>query len=121
MEVIPNYWEWKTPITAKKKVLAFEPYYGPRQTRTFGLGDPQHDWELGNNDSSYENFIEIKEFWNEHYPGVDFYLYDPPLDETRVYQIDSDMAESYNHADSFAWSFRIKESFPYTVISGPPP
>jgi hypothetical protein len=119
--VIPNFWTWKTPITAAKSVLVFRPYYGPVQTRTFGIGELQHAWELSNDDSSYADFNTIKTFWNTNYPGIDFYLYDPQLNETRLYQIDSDFAESYNHQDSFSWGFRIRETFPYTKLVGPPP
>lgn len=121
MDVIPNFWEWKTPITARKNVLKFKPYAGPSQTRTFGTSQPFHDWELGNGDSSFENFQTIKAFWNTHHPTPSFYLYDPVLDETRTYEIDSDFAETYNHQDSYSWSFRISELYPYTRIAGPPP
>lgn len=121
MDVIPNFWVWKTPITAKKDVLVFTPIFGPSQTRSFGDGNPHHDWELGNDDSDHDDFLEIKEFWDNHYPGVQFYMYDPQLNETRTYEIDSDFSEHYNHADSYSWSFRIKECYPFAVITGTPP
>jgi hypothetical protein len=121
MDVIPNTWEMKTPIEAKKSVLIFRPYFGPTQTRSFGAGDPSHDWELGSSDSARDDYIEIKHFWDDHFPGIQFYLYDVELDETRVYEIISDFSGHYNTPDSYAWSFRISECYPFTVIAGSPP
>lgn len=121
MDTIPNFWVWKTPITASKAVLMFTPYWGPTQSRSFGDGSPSHNWELGNDDCSHEDFNTIKTFWATHYPGIQFYLYDPQLNESRIYEIDSDFGEHYNDGDSYSWSFRIKEAYPYTRIAGAPP
>jgi hypothetical protein len=120
LDTIPNFWTYKDPINAKKAALIFTPIWGPTQTRSFGDGSAQHDWELSNDDSSHEDFLTIKAFWVAKYPGVQFYLYDVQLNETRVYEIDSDFSEHYNHQDSYAWSFRIKECHPFAVIVGPP-
>lgn len=120
MATIPNYWVWKTPIVAQKDVGRFKPYSGPSQTRGFGNGNPCHKWELGNDDSDHDEFAEIKTFWDDNYPGVEFDLYDPQLDESRVYEITSNFTEHYNHADSYAWSFTIEEVFPYTATAGEP-
>lgn len=115
--IIPNYWTWKTPIVAKKEVLTFKPIYGPTQTRGFGDSPAMHDWELGNDDSSFENFQEIKAFWNWHHPGLQFDMIDPVQVERRRYEVDSDYGFQYNHADSYQWSFRIREAWPFHVIA----
>lgn len=121
MEILPNYWTYKSPIEAKKDVLKFRPYSGPNQTRSLSGEDEYHEWEIGNDDSDHDNFLALKAFWRVHYPGVQFYLHDVQLDETRVYEIDSNLSEHYNHQDSYSWKMRISEAFPYTVISGAPP
>jgi hypothetical protein len=121
MEVLPNYWEYKSPAEARKDVSVFTPYWGPDQTRGYGDGSPRHHWELGNADSAREDAIEMKAFWGEHFPGIQFYMYDPEVDETRVYTFDSNYGFHYNPGDSHAWSVRIKEAWPYTRIAGTPP
>lgn len=120
-DTIPNTWDYKRPITAHKDVLVFQPYFGPRQTRTFGDGSEQHSWEIGNDDTDRTDFIAMKTFWNTHFPGVPVYLYDPQLDEHRTYEIDSDMNISYAAGESYAWSYKIREVYPYTAVAGPPP
>jgi hypothetical protein len=120
-DTIPNTWDYKKQITAAKKVLVFEPYSGPRQTRTFGDGTPIHSWEIGNEDSDRADFIAIKQFWDDHYPGIPFYLYDPQVDEYRTFEIDSDFAQTYAQGESYSWGFRIKEVFPYLAVVGTPP
>jgi len=115
--ILPNYWDYKNPVHAKKNVLIWRPIHGPSQSRGFGDNKPIHDWELGNDDSSYENYLEMKAFWDYHYPGKLFDMIDPVLLERRVYEIDSDFDSLYNHQDSYAWSMRIKEAYPYAVIA----
>lgn len=118
---IPNYWTYQNPIEATKDTLRFTPYFGPEQTRGFGDGGAHHNWEIGDDDSDHDNFVTIKSFWETNFPGVHFYLYDPQLDETRTYEIDSTLTFHYNHQDSYSWKMKIKEVYPYTKISGPPP
>lgn len=120
-DTIPNTWDYKRPITAHKSVLVFNPYFGPRQTRTFGNGNPEHAWEIGNDDTDRTDFIAQKTFWNSHFPGIPVYLYDPQIDEYRTYEIDSDFNYSYSPGDSYSWSYKIKEVYPYTANPGPPP
>lgn len=115
--VIPNYWIWKTAIHAKKPILIFRPIFGPSQSRGFGDNSAVHDWELVNDDCSYEHFIEMRSFWDYHYPGKQFDLIDPVLNERRTYEADSDLDFSYNHADSFTWGARIKEAYPYALVA----
>jgi hypothetical protein len=114
--IIPNFWRWQNPIHAQKDVLIFKPIFGPTQSRGFGNSSPIHAWELSNDDSSYDNFIELQAFWNYHHPGRQFDLIDPNMPERRTYETDSDMDYSYNHADSVTWAMRIKESYPYTAV-----
>lgn len=115
--ILPNYWTFKDPVHAKKEVQIWRPISGPSQSRSFG--DPTkaiHDWELSDDDSSYENFLEMKAFWLYHYPGRQFDMVDPVLLERRTYEFDSDFDSMYNHQDSYTWSVRIKEAYPYAVI-----
>lgn len=114
--VIPNYWEYRNPVEAVKKKLEFEPVWGPTQHRTFGSPNSQHKWELGADDSSYEEFFEIKPFWDWHDPGKNFLLWDPISNETRRYETDSNFGFIYKEGDSFSWKFRIKEVWPYAII-----
>ena len=114
MDIIPNFWTYKNPISAKKSVLMFIPMFGPTQTRSVGDGSPVHNWELSNDDLSHEDFLAIYAFWNSHYPGVSIELHDPQLSVKRVYQIDSDFNFHYNGADSYSVNFRIQEVYPYT-------
>lgn len=116
MALIPNYWQLKTPIKAHKDVLIWRPYAGPTQTRTFGSGAAQHEYELGNDDSEIDQFEELREFWDDHYPGVSFELNDPVTQETRAYEFDSDLSFNYNENGGVAWKVLIKEIFPYVVI-----
>lgn len=113
--IIPNYWARKTPITAKKEVQIFRPKYGPSQSRGVGLGELIHEWELGNEDSIEERFIELKAFYDYHHPGIQFDMVDPFLQERRTYVVDSDIAYNYNDRGGVSWSFRIKEEYPYVV------
>lgn len=116
MALIPNYWEFKTPIKAHKDVLVWRPYAGPTQTRTFGAGAVQHEYELGNSDDEEDQFFEIKTFWIDRYPGVSFELYDPISDETRSFEFDSDLSFHYNENGGVAWKVLIKEVYPYAII-----
>lgn len=116
MDRISNFWEWKNPVTAKKTVLVFQPISGPSQSRSFGDNVPIHEWELGAADSSHEEFTEVKAFWDSHYPGDTFELFDPQSEEIRIFEFDSDFSLHYNDADSYSWSVRIREVFPYEVI-----
>lgn len=121
MDTIPNYWEWKNPVEAKKDVRVFRPYYGPSQTRGFGNSSAIHEWELGADDSDFDDFTEMKEFWNSHYPGIPVILFDPVLIEARVYEINSDFSALYNPGgNSFSWKFRIREAYPYETVEIPP-
>lgn len=113
MAVLPNYWSWKNPVIMKKDVLIFKPISGPKQTRT--LSPSAHNWELGNEDTSYERFLEMEAFWDAHHPGKKFAMIDPVKNERRTYQTDSDYNGHYNSADSFSWSGRIEEAWPYVV------
>lgn len=115
--VIPNFWTWRNPIHAKKDVLIFKPVYGPTQTRGFGDSSPIHDWELGNEDSEIDNFLELKAFWDWHHPGRPFDLVDPVLEERRTYESDSDLNYHYNDSGGVSWSMRIKEAYPYAVVA----
>lgn len=117
MDTIPNYWAYKAPIEAEKDVLIFRPIYGPSQTRGFGDGSPIHKWEIGNDDSDQTNFLAIKAFWVAKYPGVAFILNDVVIGEKRAYEFDSNLAYQYNPGgESYSWSVRIKEVYPYVVI-----
>lgn len=120
LNVLPQLWTWKAPITIDKDVLVFKPYYGPSQTRSFGPGDSFHSWEIGDDDADELSYNTMLQFWENHYPGVEFFMYDPQLDETRTYEIDSGFGAMYNHSVSYSWKFRIKESYPYTVTPGAP-
>ena len=112
--LFPAYWQYRIPIKATKPVLAFKPTYGPTQTRTYGPGALQLDWELGNDDNSWAEFMEVRDFWAYHYPGKVFDLIDPLIPERRSYEFDSDLSYQYNPSgDSFAWSVRIREAYPY--------
>jgi hypothetical protein len=115
--IIPNFWKWQNPVHATKDVLIFKPIFGPTQTRGFGDGSPILGWELSNDDSSYDNFIELKAFWDYHHPGRQFDMIDPNIPERRTYETDSDLDYSYNHADSVTWAMRIKESYPYALVT----
>lgn len=115
--VIPNYWEYQNPLEAVKKKLEFEPIAGPTQHRIFGgNSNPQHRWELGANDSSFDERNEMKAFWDWHDPGKLFLMWDPVINETRRYETDSNWSELYKPGDSFSWKFRIKEVWPYAII-----
>lgn len=114
--LLPVLWSMGNPITAHKEILYWRPTEGPSQSRTFGSGKHIRDWELSNDDNSYLEFLEIKDFHLFHFPGMVFDLYDPILEERRTYEIDSDMNYHYNTADSYAWSFRIKEAYPYALV-----
>jgi hypothetical protein len=114
--VLPNYWEFQNPIEAVKKKLEFEPIAGPTQHRTFGSPAPQHKWELGADDSSYDERNAMKAFWDWHDPGVQFLMFDPVLSETRRYETDSNWSELYKPGDSYSWKFRIKEVWPYAIV-----
>jgi len=113
--ILPNYWQWQVQITEEKDVQIFTPIAGPEQTRSYGNGKPRHVWDLGDDDSSYENAQEIRAFWDYHYPGKLFDMIDPSVGERRTYTIASNLGWKENHADSYNWAMRIKEAYPYTV------
>lgn len=114
--IIPNFWNFRNPMHITKPVLIFEPIDGPAQTRGFGDGAMRHAWELSNDDSSYENYLEIREFWDYHHPHLPFDMIDPMVPERRTYKTDSDFDPTYVHGDSCQWAFRIKEAWPYAAV-----
>jgi hypothetical protein len=116
--LVPTYWKFNNPIHAKKPgVQVFRPIYGPTQTRSSGLGEHVHDWELSNPDSDLEEFEELKAWHLFHYPGKLVDLINPSgtVNERRTYLIDSDLDYEYNQRGGVSWSFRIKEEYPYVV------
>lgn len=115
--IVPNYWDLKSPVTAKKSVQVFKPKYGPTQTRSFGGGEARLAWELKNDDSDLERGQEMKAFWDWHHPGKEFDLFDPVPWERRRYIIDSDLAYFYETTGGMSWGFRIEEAFPYALIN----
>lgn len=114
--VIPNYWEYRNSLEVVKEKLEFKPKTGPTQHRTFGNNLPQHRWELGADDSSYDEYLEMKAFWDWHDPGKPFLMWDPVVNETRRYETDSNWSGLYKEGDSFSWKFRIKEVWPYALV-----
>lgn len=114
--VIPNYWDYQNPIEAIKKKLQFEPIAGPTQNRSFGSPASQHRWELGSDDNSREQYLEMKAFWDWHDPGKQFLMWDPQAEETRRYETDSNWSGLYKVGESYSWKFRIKEVWPYAII-----
>jgi hypothetical protein len=114
--LLPPYWAWRQPVAAEKAALIFRPIYGPSQSRSFGDNSHIRNWELSNDDSSFENWQEIVAFHLWHFPGILFDMVDPVIPERRRYEIDSNLNFHYNHADSYAWSFRIKEAYPFALI-----
>lgn len=119
VDTIPNYWEWKNQITSKKEnARIFIPQFGSSITSLAeGFANPGLSWEIGNEDSSYENFIVIRDFFRSH-RQFQFYLHDPQLLETRLYEmeINTKFEFHYNHADSFSWKFSIRECYPFELI-----
>lgn len=115
--VVPNYWEFQNPIEVTKKKLEFEPVEGPTQHRVFGSQNPRYHWELGADDSDQPQYFEMRDFWNYHDPGRQFLMWDPVISEIRRYETDSDYSAIYKQGDGYSWKFRIKEVWPYAIIT----
>lgn len=105
---MPRLWEFRRPVTIKKRVRVFEPKDGPRQSRTDQ--GKKETWELGNNDSFYEDYLEVEAFWDAHYPGKTFVLYDTTLEREITCYFDSDLKREANSDLAVAWSVVVKEA-----------
>lgn len=106
--VMPTLWEFRRPVTAKKRVRVFEPKDGPRQSRTDQ--GKKETWELGNGDGFYDDYLEVEAFWDAHYPGKTFILYDTTLEREITCYFDSDLKREANSDLSVAWSVVVKEA-----------
>jgi hypothetical protein len=113
---VPNYWEFANQLDVIKKLLEFEPLDGPTQHRIFTSAS-QHKWELGADDSSQTEYLEMRAFWEYHHPGKQFLLWDPVINEIRRYETDSDWSGVYKPGDSYSWKFKIKEVWNYAIVT----
>jgi hypothetical protein len=113
--VLPTFWEWKTPIEAKKKTLTFEAVDGPDQTRT--LSGTREFYKLGADDSSYAEGVEMKAFQEAHHPVKKFWLLDPVQRRKAKFNTDSTFSFAYNDQDSWQWNFSVKQAWPYTWVT----
>jgi hypothetical protein len=105
---MPPLWEFRRPVTVRKRVRVFEPKDGPRQSRTDQ--GKKETGELANNDGFWEDYLEVEAFWDAHYPGKTFVLGDTTLEREITCYFDSDLKREASSDVSVAWSVVVKEA-----------
>jgi hypothetical protein len=105
---MPRLWEFRRPVTVKKRVRVFDPKDGPRQSRTDQ--GKKETWELGNDGGFWDDYLEVEAFWDAHYPGRTFVLGDTTLEREITCYFDSDLKREAGSDVAVAWSVVVKEA-----------
>lgn len=112
--LLPNYWAWKTPVTAERDMLIFRPQAGPSQSRT--LSGRYMVYQLGNDQLPEDEFYLLLNFHTFHHNGLkQFWLDDPTLQRKVLFESDSKLQFSPITAGFFSFNWQIREAWPYTV------
>jgi hypothetical protein len=88
-----------------KKVLSFTPDNGPDQTRTKG---PKNSFPFVRQGAQKAEYDEMRQFWNDNYPGR-IILFTEPFETTQHQcQIISEFKRKGRRANLWGYSFNLK-------------
>lgn len=105
LPVVPSY---SYEVTADKKVLAFDPDNGDRQTRVKRTARRTFNFTCNNRKKS--ELDTMRTFWNTNYPGVKVAITHPGTGDTADYWLDSPLKEQWHLQNLVSFSFVAVEA-----------
>lgn len=103
--VVPFYPDWDFEPVQGKKVLLFESDNGSRQTRTKGS---KSTFPFVRNTAKKSEHDEMKQFWDDHYPGKKVYFTVPGESEV-LWWIDSDFKRKGRRTNLWGYAFDLRK------------
>lgn len=104
--VVPFVPDWPLEPVAGKKVLLYEADDGSRQTRTKSRKD---SFPFIRNTAKKSEHDEMKQFWEDHYPGKQVYFTVPGQSEA-LWWLDSDFKSKGRLTNLWGYAFDLKKS-----------